>query len=581
MYAHVYQVLGYSLEPPCTTLLYSHTHAVEHPHPHRNPMGHCEREDSKTAQLSLPAHHPYFLPSPVSRLDPSMLLPRLPSRLAAFRRTFSTSTVHAEITALKNTTDVNIMTNHIQALLAQITQEQTNVFEPDAILLDDPEYTWSVSPAKGMALDTIFQETTANTSSESERQTVAVESSSSLDSLVFGCVPPRSLSVIFERLQNRGLLKATTTTDTNDTTAMYDLGSGDGLVCITAAMLFPFTKVTGYEILPSLVTFSQQRAEEYKALAAGLGDTIDTVDFQLKDCRDADWSDGRVVFANSPCFDPELMGVLGDRAQQLNSGALFISLGQSLNSAHLELIDQVCLPANGLGTYGEPIPRDEDEEGEGEREGEGDESEDEEDFSSANGLFTFNVYQRIIDDDNKHQDSCDVLLPSITDTATQSVMRAEGAFTPIMNVITNPANSDKARATSTLLLRACMTSHASARELVALGVLETIFTVMAPENAMMLQVCGVLLLSELSTTRHGQLAMLNDARLKDTMTVLLDESQSSAPVVTAGVEIAHNLSEFTRGCDFLNDGGRIRQRLSVLNDDGRAKSVCERMDSSV
>ena len=510
-----------------------------------------------------------------------MLLPRLPSRLAAFRRTFSTSTVHAEITALKNTTDVNIMTNHIQALLAQITQEQTNVFEPDAILLDDPEYTWSVSPAKGMALDTIFQETTANTSSESERQTVAVESSSSLDSLVFGCVPPRSLSVIFERLQNRGLLKATTTTDTNDTTAMYDLGSGDGLVCITAAMLFPFTKVTGYEILPSLVTFSQQRAEEYKALAAGLGDTIDTVDFQLKDCRDADWSDGRVVFANSPCFDPELMGVLGDRAQQLNSGALFISLGQSLNSAHLELIDQVCLPANGLGTYGEPIPRDEDEEGEGEREGEGDESEDEEDFSSANGLFTFNVYQRIIDDDNKHQDSCDVLLPSITDTATQSVMRAEGAFTPIMNVITNPANSDKARATSTLLLRACMTSHASARELVALGVLETIFTVMAPENAMMLQVCGVLLLSELSTTRHGQLAMLNDARLKDTMTVLLDESQSSAPVVTAGVEIAHNLSEFTRGCDFLNDGGRIRQRLSVLNDDGRAKSVCERMDSSV
>ena len=126
-----------------------------------------------------------------------------------------------------------------------------------------------------------------------------------------------------------------------------------------------------------------------------------------------------------------------------------------------------------------------------------------------------------------------------------------------------------------------MTSHASARELVALGVLETIFTVMAPENAMMLQVCGVLLLSELSTTRHGQLAMLSDARLKDTMTVLLDESQSSAPVVTAGVEIAHNLSEFKRGCDFLNDGGRIRQRLSVLNDDGRAKSVCERMDNSV
>ena len=95
---------------------------------------------------------------------------------------------------------------------------------------------------------------------------------------------------------------------------------------------------------------------------------------------------------------------------------------------------------------------------------------EEDDEDELNGLFTFNVYQRIANSPAEEASSCDVLLPSITDTPTQQMLRSNGSVFPrIMEVVADSQNDDKARATATLLLRACMTSHPSARQMLQLG----------------------------------------------------------------------------------------------------------------
>ena len=40
---------------------------------------------------------------------------------------------------------------------------------------------------------------------------------------------------------------------------------------------------------------------------------------------DFDWSDGDVVFANSTCFDDELMMDMSKKAEKLKAGALIVT----------------------------------------------------------------------------------------------------------------------------------------------------------------------------------------------------------------------------------------------------------------
>ena len=130
-----------------------------------------------------------------------------------------------------------------------------------------------------------------------------------------------------------------------------------------------------------------------------------------------------------------------------------ISLGQRIQSEHLELIDQILLPANGLGMYGEPsldgaehdadspfatmggtssstTESEFDDDDDDDQDDQDDE--DDEDDASADGLFTFNVYQRVHVDGI---DASDVLLPSMTDSACQQSLRTENAFQSIMDIV--------------------------------------------------------------------------------------------------------------------------------------------------
>ena len=51
---------------------------------------------------------------------------------------------------------------------------------------------------------------------------------------------------------------------------------------------------------------------------------------------DEDWSDGDVVFANSTCFDDDLMEKMAKQATTLKAGAYFVTFTKGLNSPDFE-----------------------------------------------------------------------------------------------------------------------------------------------------------------------------------------------------------------------------------------------------
>ncbi|CAM9859034.1 unnamed protein product, partial [Ectocarpus sp. 12 AP-2014] len=118
--------------------------------------------------------------------------------------------------------------------------------------------------------------------------------------------------------------------------AFYDIGSGTGKPVFAAAILHPFHKAVGIEILEGLYSTSR---ELLKAWDGGIRDRVGhgqeptKVEFFLGDALDmnvCDWSDATVVFANSTCFDDMLMRRLASAATALKKGTIFITLTKRL-----------------------------------------------------------------------------------------------------------------------------------------------------------------------------------------------------------------------------------------------------------
>jgi hypothetical protein len=67
-----------------------------------------------------------------------------------------------------------------------------------------------------------------------------------------------------------------------------------------------------------------------------------------------DWSDGDVVFANSTCFEDDLVANLAEQAERLKPGALFITFTKALGSDAFEILERKryrmskssCVPTN-------------------------------------------------------------------------------------------------------------------------------------------------------------------------------------------------------------------------------------------
>eukprot|EP00752_Nemacystus_decipiens_P006915 g6209.t1 len=130
----------------------------------------------------------------------------------------------------------------------------------------------------------------------------------------------------------------------------YDIGSGTGKPVIAAAILHPFDRAVGIEILEGLYSTSVEllKVWEEGELREKLEHEEPTkVEFFLGDAMDisvCDWSDATVVFANSTCFDDALMRRMASAATALRKGTIFITLTKRLPAAYFKVLEHDMFP---------------------------------------------------------------------------------------------------------------------------------------------------------------------------------------------------------------------------------------------
>eukprot|EP01038_Epipyxis_sp_PR26KG_P014928 gene14928-20080_t len=122
----------------------------------------------------------------------------------------------------------------------------------------------------------------------------------------------------------------------------YDLGSGTGKAVFAARLTQDFSKCIGIEILHSLHIQAAKIVERYNTefksfLAIGQSQNAAVYEGSF---LDFDWSDGDVVFANSTCFDDELMLSLSKMAEKLQPGAIVVTFTKGMTTTKFELLER-------------------------------------------------------------------------------------------------------------------------------------------------------------------------------------------------------------------------------------------------
>lgn len=108
----------------------------------------------------------------------------------------------------------------------------------------------------------------------------------------------------------------------------YDLGSGSGRVVIAAALLFPFARCCGIEILTSLHGIAEMIKDEYQRFFAS--PVIEVYHGSITDLALKDWTDGDIIYVNSVCFSNELFAETAQHASKMKIGSIMITLAQPL-----------------------------------------------------------------------------------------------------------------------------------------------------------------------------------------------------------------------------------------------------------
>ena len=156
-------------------------------------------------------------------------------------------------------------------------------------------------------------------------------------SLKYGEIFYRPLAIAIQKIQNRfnGLQNP-------GDDIFVDLGSGTGKPCIAAALIYPFKKVIGIEVLEDLFKLSMKLKMKYETCLKRETETKDNLKHKISNltqveyiCDDITkttyWYNANVVFCNSLAFDQELCNKVADMAINLKPGAFFISSGNINN----------------------------------------------------------------------------------------------------------------------------------------------------------------------------------------------------------------------------------------------------------
>jgi len=149
----------------------------------------------------------------------------------------------------------------------------------------------------------------------------------------------------------------------------YDVGSGSGRGVMLATILHEFKKCQGIEILSGLygaaMGVRQRYLAEFAPRKEGMaGKAVDVksavwpaelagpeIHFHNSDFRLIDWSDADLVFANSTCFDEQLMTDLARQAERMRAGAIIMTLTKGLQSTHFQVLESKQYPMSwGMAT---------------------------------------------------------------------------------------------------------------------------------------------------------------------------------------------------------------------------------------
>ncbi len=162
-----------------------------------------------------------------------------------------------------------------------------------------------------------------------------------VSSLVYGETEFRSLGNVIEKIKQVYGLPNVCYSGTNGVLQgsggiFYDLGSGTGKPVLAAMILHEFSECIGIEFLEGLYSVSQELLGVYTDRILPKMESRDRVtqcqmingdflDMSVKDWRNAD-----IVFANSTCYEDDLMKRIAKVAVGMKKGSFFVSLTRKL-----------------------------------------------------------------------------------------------------------------------------------------------------------------------------------------------------------------------------------------------------------
>lgn len=121
----------------------------------------------------------------------------------------------------------------------------------------------------------------------------------------------------------------------------YDLGCGSGQTVYSAALLHPFKKVCGIELLPGLCQIANERKNHFKQIAAEIPELTAVahhIEFVEDDILNYDFSDATVVFINATCFEGLLWQNLVNKLINLAAHTKIIISSRVLPETYFDLL---------------------------------------------------------------------------------------------------------------------------------------------------------------------------------------------------------------------------------------------------
>jgi len=182
--------------------------------------------------------------------------------------------------------------------------------------------------------------------SKKEREDLSLKSTT----LVYGEISFEAFAVVIEKIKKiYGRPDEGTSGDSgvlqNRGGTFYDLGHGTGKAVTAAAILHNFDQCIGFELLESLFSISLDMQASYNTrgkakLTDREFDTFCTfLHADFLDIKAKDWRDGDVVFANSTCYDDELMNKIATLALGMRKGAFFVTFTKRLPSNDFKVLE--------------------------------------------------------------------------------------------------------------------------------------------------------------------------------------------------------------------------------------------------